>query len=159
MTSRSYYAIAGSSFLLLSLISCDEGKKDDRRDSPNRQVSLAQEGDNAPEVVSEIADLPSHLPTASVPTSKHDGCFVGELQFEGRCVDKKRVSEIVEKREAYAIEKVKKAKRPEQKALATHDLLEQQIVQADKVEDDLDEIIEQLEEEAVKAKKKEKKPE
>lgn len=156
MTSRSYYAIAGSSLLLLSLISCDEGKKDDRRNLPDRQVSFVQETQELPE---EVRATVSFSQEPDLPR-KNDGCVVGELSFEGHCVDKERVSEIVEKRETQAIEKVKRAKRPEQKALAAHDFLEQQIVQADKVEDDLDEIIEQLEKEkAAKAKKKEKKPE
>jgi len=78
---------------------------------------------------------------------KKDGCYAGQMQFEGRCCDKSEVDKILEQREREALVKVQTAKKPGQTADAAHELLEQQIAQMDKAEDDLDEIIEQLKEE------------
>lgn len=67
------------------------------------------------------------------------------MRFEGKCVFKDRVSKILDRREARVLSKVKKANKPQQVVEATYELIEQQTQQMGKVEDDLDEIIEQLE--------------
>lgn len=82
-------------------------------------------------------------------------CPDGQMGFEGSCVDKTKVDRIIDTRKKKALDRVKAAKQGKQTADATYDLLEQQTAQVDKVEDDLDEIIEQLKEEK-RAEKKEK---
>lgn len=74
-------------------------------------------------------------------------CPGGQMEFEGRCEAKEKVAQIVEEREKAALENVKKAKEAGDVAEAQNDLLEQQVAQMEKAEDDLDEIIELLEEE------------
>lgn len=90
------------------------------------------------------------LPTASKKKKKRkqkDGCYLGSMRFEGKCLDKRKVSKILDERSLAAMAKVQKAHKPEQVADAAYDLIEQQIAQMDKTEDDLDEMIEQLQDE------------
>lgn len=76
----------------------------------------------------------------------HDGCGDEEMRFEGKCYPKKSVKDVLEMREAEAIRKVQEADEPVKAAKAANQLLEQQINQAAKAEDDLDEILEMLKE-------------
>lgn len=88
------------------------------------------------------------------PRSTHkktkDGCRPGAMRFEGKCLNKRKVQKILDKRDEEIKKKVQDATNAQQQADAAHDFLEQQIAQMDKTEDDLDEIIEQLKEENAK---------
>ena len=77
----------------------------------------------------------------------HDGCEKGQMIFEGDCMAKDAVQEILDERGREAVIKVRKARKPKEQAQAAHELIEQQIYQMDKTGDDLDEIIEQLRQE------------
>ena len=72
------------------------------------------------------------------PLRHVDGCADEEMRFEGRCYPKKAVKDVLEVREAEAIREVQEADEPVKQAKAAHSLLEQQISQVDKAEDDLD---------------------
>lgn len=188
MRSKSYSAIVHSSFLLLSISCMSQGHQADNKTSPAPTASFdttedAKTGEDMPpeDNGEEIPDAPEaaddgggegapeatedsggHDPlTAGAHKRPKDGCATGEMRFEGVCTDKDRVKKIVDKREEKALQKVQQATKPEQAANAAHELLEQQIAQVDKAEDDLDEIIEQLKEEKKRkamAKKKEEAP-
>ena len=93
-------------------------------------------------------------PEPGLSSKGKDGCRRGQMRFDGKCMSKDRVSKILDKRGAAAREKMKNAKKPQQTAEASYDMIKQQTQQMGKVEDDLDEIIEQLERE--KAEKAEK---
>ena len=189
MRSRSYYAIAVSSFLLLT-ISCvaQKAKHEDLGDRPLADVSKADvKADVKAEKGAEgyvnhalwdFGPVMGHLPDEGETGSEHvgtsgfpaagdgdgdgeddsgpepgpsskgkDGCRRGQMRFDGKCMSKDRVSKILDKRGAAAREKVKNAKKPQQTAEASYDMIKQQTQQMGKVEDDLDEIIEQLERE------------
>lgn len=171
MRSRSYYAIAASSLLLL-LTACPAG--DAKSDGDDRKTASAKaddrvehkadeakdaadsgtlegdsgepppEGEDTGEHEDDGEDEGDGVPlTAGTSGRKHD-CEPGSMPFEGKCTPKDRIAEIVEQREDDALMRVQTAKKPDQTAEAVHDLLEQQIYQVGKAEDDLDEIIEQL---------------
>ena len=173
MRSRSYYAIAGSSCLLL-LLACSSHsaeKTDERVDPtivavPEKQDEKKAEArpdegragrDEGPVPsidtgahTGEEPDGDPELPTAPSSKPRLDGCKKGEMRFDGKCLSKKRVEKILEKRDEEVKQKVQDAKNPQQQANAAHDLLQQQIVQMEKTEDDLDEITVQLKEENAK---------
>jgi len=176
MRSRSYSAIVHSSLLLFSISCLSQSPKEDGAALPDRFVVLVEEdlqkndekhvevqsfetGSSEAEAVNDGEeeegegegvegtggeDPVSEKAGGGVSSKKR--CPFGSMVFEGKCHDKQKVKEIVEEREKNALVKVKKAK-PEETADAARELLEQQIVQIDKAEDDLDEIIEQLREE------------
>jgi hypothetical protein len=189
MRSKSYYAIAGSSILLLTL-GClsNSAKKPDRRADPavaaasakadqkkdekkaedkaddggfgygdgeETGTANAEAGAVPPDASGETGEEPFGEPESldgPPPSTKprHDGCKKGAMKFEGKCLNKDRVEKILEKRDEEVKQRVYDAKSPQQQADAAHDLLEQQIAQMDKTEDDLDEIIQQLQEENAK---------
>lgn len=185
MRSRSYYAIAASSFLLLA-ISCmvQDAKVDEKKadvptvEAPPVGSEAGDDGDTKKAISLDdtgspfhgllppaggseggaIAELPDHV-QQMVEEPPDRECPTGEMDFEGKCVNKERVDKILDKRKKAALDKVKTAKKPKQTADAAYDLLEQQTAQVDKVEDDLDEIIEQLKEEKRAEKKGGKKME
>jgi hypothetical protein len=66
------------------------------------------------------------------------------MLFEYRCQPKEKVDQIIEVRESKALEDAHQANLPSEKIDATREFIEQQVIQAEKAEDDLDEIIEQL---------------
>jgi len=168
MTSKSYYTIAGSSFLLL-MIGCPT--LDSKRDEPlydvvgaDAKAADAKKADSLPEHHNTSTDddagvepEPEPLDTgdtgdtgdvgAPVGLKGTDGCHKGEMPFEGICLPKDHVGKILDKREAQVMEKVMGANTPKQAGQAAYDLIEHQAQQMDKVEDDLDEIIQQLERE------------
>lgn len=86
-----------------------------------------------------------------------EDCGIGEMLFEGKCLPKETVNRILEEREQKALAKLKMAKEAPQQAKAVQELLEQQVVQVSKNEDDLDEIIEMLKEENKQLDKQKKK--
>lgn len=71
-------------------------------------------------------------------------CPTGQMLFEYRCQPKEKVDQIIEVRESKALEDAHQANLPSEKIDATREFIEQQVIQAEKAEDDLDEIIEQL---------------
>ena len=162
MRSRRYYSVAGSSLLLLT-IGCpsQDAKRDARRAEPASQVGELVSGDAAQTGgVHDSTGVPEHPGTDMFPAAADggdeagvpgpslkgkDGCRRNQMRFEGKCVFKDRVSKILDRREARVLSKVKKANKPQQVVEATYELIEQQTQQMGKVEDDLDEIIEQLE--------------
>lgn|GEM_PF-5331708 len=78
------------------------------------------------------------------PERGRDGCRLGEMRFEGECWSKKYVKMLLKRREQEALEKVQKARDVADAAQGARDLLEQKTVQMDKVEDDLDEILDEF---------------
>jgi len=163
MRLRSYYAIAGSSFLLLSISCLSQSPKPE--DPPDRLVEAvadakadkkadaktdekadakADEGDSGEGVGTDDGGGP---PPDAAGTKLSDGCDREEMPFEGVCTPKDQVQKVLDIRKDVALEKYQKAERPQQAAQAGHELLEQQIAQGDKMEDDLDEIIEVLRDE------------
>jgi hypothetical protein len=185
MRSRSYYAIAGSSFLLLTISCMTQGTKVEEKKADVRPTGetvpvgseAGDEGDVKKDIAFDdtgspfhgmlpvgdtgeaVAQLPDHI-QQMVDEPPDMVCPTGEMDFEGKCVNKEEVDKVLHKRKKIALDKVKTAKRPKQTADASYDLLEQQTAQVDKVEDDLDEIIEQLKEEkkaeALEKKKKDR---
>lgn len=176
MRSRSYSAIVLSSFLLTT-ISClskapssDEesavsaeaksvrldSKKDDAKEEAQEEIPEAAD-ENATEGFEEGLEEGldtmgaeregEEAPEFEEPKPKRDGCIKGAMRFEGRCLPKDKVDYILHNRKRKALKRVQQAQKPDDAALAAHDLLEQQIAQVDKAEDDLDEIIEELKEE------------
>jgi hypothetical protein len=91
------------------------------------------------------------------PATVPDGCALEEMKFEGKCTGKDEVQRILDRREREAMSKYQTAKRPQEAANAAHDLLEQQVAQVEKTEDDLDEILEILREEKKRKKGGDKK--
>lgn len=163
MRSRSYSAIATSSLLLL--ISCTQQRDDHKKDveEPPR-IIVAPEVEPYPEearAAEKMAEEPhphKEAGPAEPAPLRDDGCVDGEMPFEGSCRPKEEVQKVLRRREREALAKVQQARRPGQAAEAANDLLEQQISQAAKSEDDLDEIIEMLrEEKRAKAEAKNKK--
>lgn len=176
MRSRSYSAIVHSSLLLFSISCLSQSSNEDGAALPDRFVDLDEEdlqksdekhvevqgsetGSREAEAASDGEEEESEgegvegtggeesiSEKANGGVSSKKRCSLGSMVFEGKCHDKQKVKKIVEEREKKALAKVKKAK-PEETADAARELLEQQIVQIDKAEDDLDEIIEQLREE------------
>jgi hypothetical protein len=187
MRSRSYYAIAGSSFLLLT-IACTtqtakpdakradpvvqaDAKADTKHDEKKAEDSKGWHGIRPINMVGipgddggELHGFPEAADDGGEGTGGHpeaadggevepprpkgkDGCREGHMRFDGKCMSKDRVSKILDKRADEAMAKVKEATKPKETAQASHDLIEQQIYQMDKAEDDLDEIIEQLQRE------------
>ena len=174
MRSRSYYAIAGSSFLLLSISCMTQSKKPE--DRPDRMVEgiadavdakaddkkaddkkAEDPGDDGgwephghPEALDSGEAASSDEGGAAPPDAtgglepQIDGCALEAMQFEGKCTPKDKVEKILDRRERIALDKYQKAKKPQQAAEAAHDLLEQQVAQSGKMEDDLDEILEVL---------------
>jgi len=177
MRSRSYSAIVLSSFLLTT-ISClgkqapGSEKKEDRLPEyrPSSDFDKKEETkEDLPEAAEDEGEdtggegvVPE--PGAPIPNDEElkDDCLKGRMRFEGRCLPKKEVETILERREQQALKRVQQAKMPNEAAHAAHDLLEKQIAQVDKAEDDLDEIIEELKKEnrerTAKAAKAEKGP-
>lgn len=172
MRSRSYYAVASSSLLLLS-ISCSPQNRKPKDAAPARVVerlddvkSEAKADEKKAEVVVDEASLP---PDADAGAEEQDdtgatesegasdihadGCADAEMKFEGKCAAKNEVSKILDRREQEALDKYRTAKKPIQAAEAANEFLEQQVAKIDKTEDDLDEIIEMLREEDKKRKK------
>lgn len=84
------------------------------------------------------------FPVSPLSKKTKDGCAVGAMPFEGKCVNKGKIDRILERRERKALKRVQKAHKPQQMADAAGELIEQQIAQMGKAEDDLDEILEQL---------------
>jgi hypothetical protein len=173
MRSKSYYAtVVGSSFLLLA-ISCmaqgtrvEEKKADvpavgmppvgsDDSGSDTKGIALGDGGSGFQAMLPvagtggpAIAHLPDHIQQQVVVEEPHElQCPTGEMDFEGKCVNKIKVDKVLDKRKKKALDRVKAAKKPKQTADASYDLLEQNTAQVDKMEDDLDEIIEQLQQE------------
>ena len=180
MRSRSYYAIAGSSLSLL-IFSCLVSKADDRKADAKADAKADDRKEDAKEDVpgtdtgEELHGFPeagdddggdeagasetgAPMPKSGAGTSLKgaDGCRKGQMPFDGICLSKDRVSEILDQRGAEALAKVKNANQPQQTAEAAYDLIEQQTYQVDKVEDDLDEIIEQLKQENAERDEKDK---
>jgi len=174
MRSKRYSSIVGSSFSLL-LISCfapqSDFKNDKRDEKKGDEVKYdlipgeddmgepppeppepgdsgdSGEGDSAgPEVGVGPKFGAGHLSVR--PTSK-DGCHKGSMRFEGKCMDKEHVGEILDGRDKGIKAKVHNATNPKQQADAAYEFLEQEIAQMDKTEDDLDELIEQLKEQEI----------
>lgn len=190
MRSRSYYAIAVSSFLLLTT-SCfaQKAKQDDPGERPTVDVPIDVRPDEkkADEKKADVKEDPPPDETGDGPedTSGHpaaadggdetgddgetgaavgtspshkgkDGCHPGQMRFDGKCLSKDRVAKILDRREEEALAKVKHANKPKQVADAAYELIEQQTQQVEKVEDDLDEIIEQLKQEKAQKEKADK---
>ena len=176
MRSRSYYATAGSSFLLLSISCLMQGAPVEEKKADTPVVDLSSGGteidcdaetdcdaekplsledgdpgfhrmvqgvDTGMEHV--MAHLPDHMQQIEEPPVLK--CPTGEMGFEGLCTHKDEVEKVLDKRKKIALDRVQSAKKPQQTADAAYDLLEQNTAQVDKMEDDLDEIIEQLKEE------------
>lgn len=154
MRSRNYsVALAASSFLLL-VCACDSSKVEERKaDAPREIVVEAPpvlEDPNDEDLMEEGAD------DGEGSYEHHDGCDDEEMRFEGKCYPKKAVKDVVEQREADALQDVQNADDPAKAAKATNVFLEQQINQAAKTEDDLDEILEILKEDERRRSRKEK---
>ena len=150
MRSRSYFGIAGSSFLLLFASAClvetvDEGKE--RKERPSAPEMPPEDPTFLAPTEARPPEEPLQLGEGPLPISGDDGCLEGQMPFEGQCTDKKEVERVLEVRAKRAKKKMKKARGVKEKAKAVNDMLEQQIQQVDKAEDDLDEIIDQLERE------------
>lgn len=178
MKSRSYSAVASSSLLLLS-ISCLAPKDDKHEDVT--QVSVVDAGvddGKADEKAEEAkADDGSEEPHEDEQSSHEaedsgaqdetggetapaprDGCGADEMHFEGECRPKEKIKKVLDEREREALEKYHKAAKPQQAAEAAHELLEQQVAQVEKAEDDLDEILEILREEQKRDDAKKERP-
>lgn len=160
MRSRSYSAIVLSS-LLLTAISCfaqqapasedwegrDSGyHKEEPKEEANGDLPEATEdgGGGEDSGFDEAGGLDGG---AALPEGDQDVCLKGSMVFEGRCISKTEVERLLEHREQQALKRVQQAKMPHDVADAAHDLLEKQIAQVDKAEDDLDEIIAELKKE------------
>jgi hypothetical protein len=182
MTSRSYFATAGSSLLLLSFssLSCmqkspsgfdevparaafgEDKARDEDKDSSSDSGALPDFPDpdllDGGEAVDGDDDGGSAAPEGddddggeeAKATVHADGCGDGEMQFEGKCTSKAVVKKILDKRDKAAVEEVFKAPKGAPKARAYGALLEHQVAQVEKTEDDLDEILEILREEKKK---------
>lgn len=131
-------------------------KADAKADTFGRGVSVAKarqlgsEGAGAASEEGGTGDEGSEGAPGEERRLSADGCADGEMQFEGACRSKEKVKKILDKRKREAMDSYRKAKRPEEAAQAAHDLLEQQVAQVEKTEDDLDEILEMLREEQKK---------
>lgn len=168
MKSRSYFVSAIGSFLLLAAcnpiptdggkVSKADEKADVKADEKKADVKVDIKAGDSGDVL--LGGDSGEVSTSGYPAmaddggaseyetdGANDGCGRGEMVFEGSCVSKQRVSEILEERETQAVAKVKTAKRPQEQAQAATELIEQQMYQIDKHADDFDEIIEQLKQE------------
>lgn len=150
MRLRSYYVSALSSFLIF-LASCLAQPTNalEDKEGPLRTLdpsSVADKDNGSEGALREVKKTSLHelKNERKVHVSSLDICSKGEMVFEGECLHKDNVEELLEKREQEALRRVKMAEHPEQVADAAHDLLEKQILQVDKAEDDLDEILEDL---------------
>jgi len=183
MRSRSYFAIVLSSFLLASVSCLSQAQKaDSKSESKFDRAKDEKKEEHQPQFESTSEDAkpvsgdddtkgPDAVDTGTddaddadddadnggeEPTYLRDGCSRGLMMFEGVCTSKDKVDQILDRRSREALEKLQTAKKPKQSAEAAGYLIEQNIAQMDKAEDDLEEIIEQLKEENA-AKKKMKK--
>jgi hypothetical protein len=126
MRSRSYSTIRiGSTLLVLTACPSD--------------VALS----DSDKVKYERAPEPVVLPDALV--EPEEPCPEGQMFFEGVCTPKTEVVDLVEHREEEALLDLQEPAQEGGSAEAQHRLIEQQIVQVEKAEDDLDEIILELE--------------
>lgn len=127
--------------------SCDRATPDQRapsskehyKESVDERID-AEAGDEAGVAYMSGNDRPE-------PHEHSDRCGVDAVLFEGECLPKAEVTLLVEKREGEALKNVHLATEPKDKIEATHDLIDQQVLQAQKTEKDLDEIILLLERE------------
>jgi len=135
-------------------VGTDEHKADEKRDEKKADEKIPPEhGPDAADGGEETGDADTgSAEETGGPELADDGCELGEMVFEGRCTSKERVSKLLDGRKAEALERVQLASKPKQAVDSAYDLIEQQTYQMDKVEDDLDEIIEQLKREQEQAK-------
>ena len=134
-----------------------EAKQDDRKAEAKQDDTHGRGGETGEEPSGEkeppdlgggekAGDEAGTPPKGPRPKGK-DGCVRGQMRFEGGCLSKERVSRLLKQREAAAMEKVRKAQTSTEAGEAAYDLIQHHTQQMGKVEDDLDEIIEQLEKE------------
>ena len=174
MKSRSYCEIAIGSLLLLAGCPNSSDSKDGTTAGEESVVSVRKEDRKADEKKADVPSTTAGFGTAggddaggdsgepegetgheplSTSTGAQDGCEDGEI-FEDHCMPKEKVSEILKERDREAVAKVQQATKPSDRIKAASELLEQQIYQVDKTEDDLDEIIEQLRQEKLEKENK-----
>ena len=174
MRSRSYSVAVGSSLLLLPLLACPAFPERNREEAPRfpavgegtKDAGTPDVGDWQEKVDRSSGKAPPTEGAAHVSRNlASEGkkapldpkeCPQGEMLFEGACTPKDEVSKILAMRERQALEKYRKAKEPKEAAKAAQELLEQQVVQVGKTEDDLDEIIGMLQEEQKKEEEEKK---
>jgi len=160
MRSRSSSTLRASSVAALLCLAC-ETRADPRPESdimsPTTRVeekadSVADEGTEEVDVEAststpEIAEDPQPRanPADVVDAVLDAACPEGHLWFDGRCTPKKTMKKALEKKDDEVLAKVKNPGDVRDSSDASTALIEQQIVQARKSEDDLDEIIRILE--------------
>lgn len=164
MRLRSYSAIVGLSLLWLAT-ACQAQGATPREDEP--VASLVQEDPQSNEDMEPVIEEPvpeeaavmtggsekgvllveePPTPKTAAASKKIVECPKGSMLFEGECTHKDKVGKIVDRRKKKAKAKIYSAA-PSASGEAANDLLQSAIVQMEKSEDNLDEMIEQLKEE------------
>lgn len=121
MRSRSYSTIKGGSACLIVIACYASPLYEEDAAQPKKVVAVEAE----PSVVIE-------------------SCPEDQMLFEGACAPKTKVAAIIEQRDEAVIQQLQSAPSESDSVDMQHQLIEQQIVTAEKAENDLDQIIHSL---------------